>query len=97
MYACDSSEFKDKFFVREDIQQEPNISGAREKENTLSGIHLHTTRTPPLLGEYTSNLVAMGRKWESLLEVADSELCTASYKSDTILRLNFTLELTWHP
>jgi hypothetical protein len=75
------------------------FQGASEKENTLSGIHLHTPRPSPFLGEYTSILVATGRKWESLLEVADSELCTASYKSDIIikgiLRLNFTAELTW--
>lgn len=87
-------------FVYVNIQQEPNISWSEREKGTLYQpyIYIHPTLRPSW-ANVRQNLVGTGREGEpSLLQVADSELCTASHKSDSIilaiLRLNFTGELT---
>jgi len=91
---------KISFFVYVNIQQEPSMLGSEREERTLYQAYIYILPAlRPSWANVHQNLVGKGREGEpTLLEVADSELCTASHKSDSIilaiLRLNFTAELT---
>jgi len=84
------------------IQHEPSMWGSESEDRTLYQPYIYILPAlRPSWANVHQNLVGKGREGESsLLEVADSELCTASHKSGSIilaiLRLNLTAELTWH-
>jgi hypothetical protein len=75
---------KISFFVYVNIQQEPNISGSEREKRTLYQPYIYILPTlRPSWANVRQNLVGIGGEGKpSLLEVADSELCTASHKSD---------------